>query len=379
MKVAILGGGGQTGTAIGAKLIRQGHKVWFYRFPAWINIPGVPKRPKKSRTEIEELKLAINKSTVSEEGYRAIHRWANELEFNRVDILIFTFPSYLAEILGHLIGHHISGVPFLNISDRFLGSIAFLKAANGTKRGSSSFCIALGSPPLLAYQLEQAKGETILYYQKPVVLISCFPVSEVKRSLHIINHLFDIPIVNIRVMPTLLHLAFENIQSIVHAVQDLYNLKKGYYTNPKYLYSPLTYTPEIVERINKVVEERDLIAATFGIHGLRSLKEFDNSTFITSKVAYPVGTAYYRHVHPLLSKLPAPPYYKCHGFEDVGWSMVTLESFGLLAKVLHPELTSLIDEWNILMKVDYRRVGRTVQTLDIAHIPISQITETFQS
>jgi hypothetical protein len=292
-----------------------------------------------------------------------VDRW----ECGRADIYVFCLPSFLAEFVGYRLGHALRDKFVVNVSNRFMGTEALCQAAERTSAGwSMAGAVAFNSPPLLAYQRVR-NAATSLLYSKPFVLAAPCRGTPISTAASVIADLFGIR--EIRWMPSELELAFENINSIVHAVQDLACLRAGLFNFPGPLYDRATYTDEMVRSINAVTADRDLVAASFTIQRYRSLAEFDATTFATPNITFPPGSATYRQVHPLLSKVPRPTTFTAHGYEDVGWSMVPMEALGRKHGLSTPYLSRLIDEWNRMTGFDYRSFGRGPMVSWVPHRP----------
>jgi hypothetical protein len=77
------------------------------------------------------------------------------------------------------------------------------------------------------------------------------------------------------------------------------------------------------------------------------------------------GRADFRIEHESLRRAPAPEYWGAFGYEDTGWSMVTLESLARVFRIPTPALSRLIDDWCIYSGVDLRMHGRTCRSLGL--------------
>jgi hypothetical protein len=365
MRVCVIGGGGQLAEAVSAWIETQGHEVVHYR-PSPLKVPGVPVRPARPTARLEKF-ITSPEPHAATDGRTGRYRWITRREAARADTFLYCLPSYLAELVGAQLATATNGKHLVNLSDRFMGTVAFSRAAvNVLPQWRCSPAVAFNSPPTLAYQ-RRRNTMTSVIYTKPFVVAAPTEPDALRDALELIEALFGIA--EIRWYPTTLHLAFENINSIVHAVQDLECLKRGLFESPGSLYDAETYTAGIVKRINQVTHDRDAVARRYSQHRFRSLRDFDGSIFRTSS-QYSPGTPRYRHHHPLLSTVPRPSVYTAHGYEDVGWSMVPVESAGRMAGVATPSLSALIDDWNLYMGVDYRLIGRSARSLGLNALDI---------
>ena len=169
---------------------------------------------------------------------------------------------------------------------------------------------------------------------------------------------------------SLLDLAFENAHCIEHAVADIQNLKRNSYVAGNRLYSRYLYDDRIVNRIAKIILERDQVAISILKRSFASLADYDHRVFRGESAmnASLAGTARFRCHHQLLSQAPSPEDYNAFGYEDIGWSMVPMESMAKRVSIPTPNLTALIDEWSEFMDCDYRSHGRTLQTFSSKRI-----------
>ncbi len=368
MRIAVLGAGGQVADAIGILLAQRGYDVSHYRFRNTIHLPGVPVRPRRSQKRYSG--TAVLGLTGSElEETRSKYHWVGKDDIAKADVVIYALPSYLAEYTGHSLSNVLDGKVLINLSNRFLGTYSLAVAA---RRANPSFrpglFVAFNSPPLLPYQ---ANRETFgrMLYQKPSVMCSCFPNWKEREAKRQVADLFAFDWQSIRFFPSELDLSFENVNSIVHAVQDLHNLSIRSYGDQGYgsLYGTDSYHQTMESQITSIVNERNAVARVYSSRKFRSLREFDLSTFRRNDVDDHLydSSVSFRQQHDVLSLVPKPTWYNAHGYEDVGWSLVPMESFGRLANVRTPQLSSLIDQWTRLMRVDYRRHGRDVESLDL--------------
>lgn len=360
--ICIIGGGGQVAEAISSWLTARGHRTVHYR-PRSVMIPGVPPRPRRPLSRLERYSVSPE-ARASMEGSFGRHHWVGRHEAGKAEVFVFCLPSFLAEFTGYALADAMKSKHIVNVSDRFMGTSALCRTAQQKSPGwAAASALALNSPPLLAYQ--RTRNETTkLFYSKPFVLAAPLEPSMSLLAAQIMADLFGIS--DIRWMDSTLELAFENINSIVHAVQDLECLKAGLFDGSRSgLYDVSSYQPAMIGRINAIVRERDLIAARYTNRRYRDLATFDATTFQTTTDLAP-GTASYRHHHGLLSTVPRPSVFTAHGYEDIGWAMVPMESLGRQAGIACPELSALIDDWNGLMRTDYRAVGRTARSLGIS-------------
>ena len=120
-----------------------------------------------------------------------------------------------------------------------------------------------------------------------------------------------------------------------------------------------------MDRVNNITRERDTISLRLLGKCFRNLVEYDRAADRQKFGAGYYGTALYRQENVMLRSVPRPAIYYAHGYEDVGWSLVPLESVAKLLNIVSPQLSILIDEWCEFMSHDYRKTGRTIRSLGL--------------
>lgn len=369
MKVCIIGGGGQVAEGIGAMLIQNNIDVFFYRAKR-IFVKGTPIRPKRTQNRFDNIEIIGTKKTIIEEATFK-YEWADESMLIKCEVFIFTMPSYTAEVIARSLSKYLSGKILINISDRFLGTFAMNQEILKAGYKTLGFGIALNSPPIVAYQPIR-NGFTKVYYDKSSVNFSCLSNNYSSEAIQILKDVLKLPEKSIKMSSSMLGLAFENTQSIVHSVQDLENLLLGNYgvNGIGSRYDKCSYTDMMVKNINEIIVERDEVSHYYLGLKFKSLADYDiasNKKFKTG-LSIEYGTALYRQEHNILNTVPRPSIYYAHGYEDIGWSMVPLESFAKKAGIKTPNLSKLIDRWSFFMSNDYRANGRTIESLGLSDI-----------
>lgn len=365
MRVCILGGGGNVAEAVSSALKVQGHQVSQFRFDVQIPVQGTPPRPPRSAARLVESQIKRVFHTAQDlPDYK--NDWVSTAQFKDIDAFVFAFPSYMAEPCARILGPHLAGRPLVTLSDRFLGSYAFLSEVlhQHGAHCMPSFAVAFNGVPIMA-QKERRDSALSVFYIKSKHSFACYPQSSTQDARSLLGDLLGLKAEHLNLYDSMLHLAFENTHCIEHAVVDLANLRSGKYTAGGKLYSPELYKPEVLSRINAVAADRDRVSQAVLGKNFASLKEYDLRVFNQSGSpgSSIAGQADFRIHHDALSKAPNPESWGAFGYEDNGWSMVTLESFGKLFNVATPALSSLIDDWNAYAKCDYRIVGRTANSL----------------
>ena len=175
MKVCVLGGGGNVAEAVAAWLHARRHEVFLYRFPKPIPVEGIPPRPRRSAIRLAETRIVSHVGRYDYSGVKIL-KFIEKSEFKRIDVFIFAFPSFLAEHCGRTLGPHVAGRPFINLSDRFLGTASFLAEVINQfgPRHLPQFSIAFNGVPVLA-QKPSRDAPLRVFYVKPRHAFSVYP------------------------------------------------------------------------------------------------------------------------------------------------------------------------------------------------------------
>lgn len=357
-EVLIIGGGGQVADGLGLFLKTQNVNVYYYRIKQ-VQITGIPNRPNKTINRLYEFDVIGNLSSF--DNCKIKYSWVSKSEISKFKYILFAVPSYLISHYANNLLNELSDKVLINISDRFLGLIELYSIFKKESKRPPKCIISLNSPPLLAYQRGR-ETPTSIYYFKPIAYYSYYPGNQYKYIDESLNYVFSGLQINFKKCDNMLELAFENINSIIHFVQDLYNLINNKYSllySRAHIYDEVHYNKNIIDIINKVTEERDKVALFYCDKIFRNLQQMDSSTFYL-KNAFLGGTSEYRQSHLILKNVPTPLIYNAHGYEDVGWSLVPIEKLAQIANIPVPTISNLINQWSCLMKCDYRTAGRNV-------------------
>jgi hypothetical protein len=367
MRICVLGGGGNVAEAVSALLHARGHVVYQYRPPRHVDVQGVPIRPSRNSARLNSSSIELVGDPLHDLSTHRL-RWIDIGEFSNVDTFVCAFPSYLATYVGRELGAHIQGRPFINLSDRFLGTydmVNSLKNRHGFSAGPS-ICVAFNGVPVMAQKATRDAPLTV-YYFKRRHSIAVYPSNAEAQGRALLEEVFGLGANDLRCYETMLHLAFENAHCVEHSVVDLENVSARRYASPNKIYSQGLYTDQAIRRIDAVLADRDNIASAVVGGQFASLRQYDLAVFGGYASSDPslAGTQDFRIHHANLMHAPSPMSWGAFGFEDTGWSMVTLESFARLFGVQSPSLTKLIDDWCARTQTDYRVTGRTVRSLQL--------------
>jgi hypothetical protein len=361
MNVIVLGAGGQLAQAVGRLIEANGHRIRWFRFDRYIDIPGVPARPSRRVQELDWLQPDAHNDLSGLCGTKSLYRWADDADYLTADLIVNTYPSYLSKSLARSLGRRLAGKTLLTVSDRFLGTTEL--TSHLEPHLAPRLEVSLNSGPILSFEPSRHVPAQMRYF-KPGVSAACSPSSMQSEARAIVATAFGLRDARVRMLASMWDVAFECANCLMHVVQDLHNLKRGLYA-PRAtgsLYDPDAYTSNMAMDLSAMLAERDEVAKR--VIGLgrrpRSLADFDEAIFGLNGSTVPPGTAQFRHENAILQRIPRPAWWQAIGFEDVGWCAVPLEQCARRYGVATPLLSRYISSWSSFMGVDYRSIGRQI-------------------
>jgi len=278
-------------------------------------------------------------------------------------------PAYLHDTLGELLWDVFRDKIVVLLCERFLNSGAFLNSLIKSKAGLPRVLLTHKSEPIDATK-NGFEGECRIWRLKKSADVSVV-LGHYKPAVKFCHDLWCLPEKALRIGTPLLHVAFQNLNSIGHACVDLKALRLDSYILGQPHYTPKTYTEDVVQRILLVAEESNSISKAVANFMPKSLAEHDLTSYSGGRLDEIAGTARFRLESSIAKHRLAPPRFRASGYEDAGWSLVPLEQLGRFIDIKTPNLTRLIDEWCMLTGVQYRRLGRNfIKTLEALIVSI---------
>lgn len=356
MKITIIGGGGNTAEATGAMLLMKGHQVNFYRFPHHIHIVGLPIRPHRSLSRLQKIEISPSED-YKDYKYMGKAIYIDKSDISKSDAIIIALPSYMMEILPSLLPFTFGGKIVISLCERFHNTEVFFRSLRTLGHPFPKIMISHRSDPFDSNKISH-EGINRLWRIKENNDYYITPCNSFKEALNVMVALYGDQALKWKRVKSLWDISFQNINAISHAVTDLFALQENKYIIGTPHYTPLTYTPKIVDIINKVIGDRDLITRHILGCSYLSLGQHEARSYGADGLEDILGTHLFRFENRILKNRPAPVWYRMSGFEDIGWSIVPMEEvarhFGIKVKYV----TSLINAWISLTNIDYRKYGR---------------------
>jgi len=243
------------------------------------------------------------------------------------------------------------------------GTLEFHEAL---RRGGCQVSPLLGETSTFIYASRAVtRWEARIFRVKNSVRFSMLPSYRTPEVLRVLNQAFPQFIPGDNVLAT----GMENIGAVFHPALTLINAGWIEKTGGDFDYYIDGITPSVARLLEKIDAERVAVAASLGIHSV-SAREWLYLTYDSpGKDLHEAiqNTAAYRGIRA--------PQGIDHRYvtEDVPMSLVPLASIGRMRQVPTPMIDMVIDLANAMNGTDYRRDGRTAETMGIAGLSLKDI------
>lgn len=361
MKITIIGGGGNTAEVTGAMLMMRGHTVNFYRFPFQIPVKGTPLRPTRSLKRLSQIDICPTLE-LSDYTFDSKAIFIQKSEIIKSDIIIIAMPAYMMERLPSLLPFVFSNKIVISLCERFHNTLVFFRGLEQQGMALPRIMISHRSDPYDANKTSK-EGSNRLWRVKKSNDYYITPSELTDESLSIMEIVYGSQSLKWKCVNSLWDISFQNLNAISHAVTDLYALKHNKFKIGTPHYTVETYTPKTVEMIKNIIKERDMITNRLMGCVYPSLEEHESKSYGAQGLLDILGTNIYRYENSILKNRPAPEWYRASGFEDVGWSITPMEELAIKMNIDVPYTTSLINAWNNFAAVDYRKIGRRLDSI----------------
>lgn len=170
-------------------------------------------------------------------------------------------------------------------------------------------------------------------------------------------------------VPNVLETSLFNIGAIFHPTPCILNSGRIEATQGNFEYYHEGITPAIAKVLEKIDEERIMVAKGLGV--------FTKSTLEWLREVYEVeGNDIYSAIqsNKVYSGIKAPGSLDTRYIsEDVPMSLVPISELGKMVGIPTPTIDHIIDLANILHNKDYRQDGRTLERMGIANLSIGEL------
>jgi len=246
------------------------------------------------------------------------------------------------------------------------GAIEFLKVVRDA--GMTARAIIAEAQTFLYASRALSRWESHIFRIKNAVPIATLPSFWTPEALGILNGAFPQFVAGTNVLAT----SLENIGAVFHPALTILNAGWIEATQGDFDYYLQGITPSVAKLLERIDMERLAIASAVGVRSVSAREWLYLSYDSPGKDLFETitNTESYRGI-----KAPPSVDHRCIS-EDVSMSLVPLSSLGAMLGIPTPTIDMIIQLGSILHSIDYRAVGRTVESLGLAGLTVKQIRGT---
>lgn len=350
--IAVLGGG-SGGHCMAADLTMAGYKVNFYKHP-----------PLE-----DSFNVTLQTRTIELEGIgqARIHKVTMDIAeaLSDVELIMVVIPSHVQELFFNTMVPHLRDGQIVTL---FTGNFGSLRLSKLLSEKSPGRKIIIGETSTLPYgtRLTGPAKISLFYeygrYNKPpgpfTLLYSALPAKNTGMVLEKLRQLYPAlcPVNNV------IGAALSNPNIPMHPLGLLLNAGRIEYSEGNFYMSKEGITPSVLKAQSVLYDEIVSIGNTFGVE----TNAFPVSLVDTiSSLGGPDG---------ITTNVIGPKVIK-HRFitEDVAYGLVPMSELGKKGNVKTPLADAVIAIASVVCEEDYRKTGRTLESLGIANLSKQQI------
>jgi opine dehydrogenase len=341
-------GAGNGGKAMAAHLAIKGAVVTLYN-RTWKNIEAINQRGgitlKGDDLDRDFGEIKLMTSDISEAAAAS-------------NIIMIVIPAFAhTDIAKKIAPFLVDGQIIVLNPGRTFGAFEFRKILS--ENGCEADVIIAETQTFIYASRSEGPAQALIYKIKDVVPLSAFPAEGTQKVLRALEPYYPQFIDG----KTVLHTGLDNIGAIFHPTITLHNAGWIEATGGEFQFYIDGVTPSIAHVMEAIDRERVQIGTALGVK-LRTAREW-------LKMAYDVeGDDLYGTIRKMegYRGIKAPPTIN-HRYinEDIPMSLVPMASLGNMLGIRVRGMESIIRLASIIRKKDYWKIGRTVESLGLAH------------
>jgi opine dehydrogenase len=281
-----------------------------------------------------------------------------------VDVVMVVTPSTAHRGLASAMAPHLRGGQLIVLNPgRTGGALEFHKVFRDAGVGAP--VIVAETQTFLYASRASSRWEAFVFRVKNAVSFATLPAFWIPEALGILNGPFPQFVAGSNVLAT----SLENIGAVFHPALTIMNASWIEATNGDFDYYLQGIGPSVAKLLERIDAERLAVASAVGERSVSAREWLYLSYDSPGKDLFEAikNTGSYRGIK-------APPSID-HRYitEDVPMSLVPLSSLGSMLGVPTPAIDMIIQLGSTLHGVDYRAIGRTVESLGLAGLSVRQI------
>jgi opine dehydrogenase len=281
-------------------------------------------------------------------------------------LLMVTLPAFGHVDVARALASHLSDHQLVVLNPgRTAGAFEFRRTIRDIQPASRAL---IAEAQTILYACRSFEDGTVrIYARKQRVALAALPAADTQRVLEVVQPISP----EFFAAGDVLETGFGNVGAVFHPFPTLVNL--GWIESPhtefKYYYKGIT--PTVAGFLEKLDEERIAVGGAYGT-AVPSAAEWLRSAYGVT------GENLYECIHHNLSyrEIDAPrSIYHRYLLEDVPTGLVPLASFRAHADVPTPNIDLVIDLACRVLRMDLRESGRTIQSLGLERLSVSDLAE----
>lgn len=350
--IAVLGGG-NGGHCMAADLTMAGYKINFYKHP-----PLEDSFNATFQTQTVELE---------DIGQARIHKVTMDIAeaLSDVELIMVVIPSHVQELFFNTMIPYLKDGQIVTI---FTGNFGSLRLSKLLSEKSPDRKIIIGETNTLPYGARLVGPANVrLHYQygrykKPLgpfnLLFSALPAKNTKMAIEKLQELYPAlsPVENV------MGAGLSNPNIPMHPLGLLLNIGRIEYTQGNFYMRKEGITPSVVKTQLVIYDEIVAVGKSFGVKTAAFPKSLEDTL---SRLGGPDGIS---------TNVLGPKVVK-HRFitEDVPYGLVPISELGKKGDVDTPLVDAVITIASVVCEEDYRKTGRTLESLGLAELSKEQI------
>jgi len=354
-KVAVLGAG-HAGFACAGKLALEGHEVNLYELPEF-----------KGNLEPIQERGGIEVEGAGKTGFAKLGAITTDIEeaVANVDLIEIIVPAFGHKRISDVCAPHVRNGQTVVFFGKGGGTIVF---HNTLREKGIERDILLGETSGIPPYSARKSGPTKVYVSIELKYLptASFPGRDVDKLIDDLKTLYPCVAPAANVLETIL----TDLNLVGHPAATLLNVGRIEYSGPFRLWKE-GVTPSVAKVIESVDKERLAVMKALDLKNANTYVEMSRLWGMCPKEA----DTYQKVINTKFIAPKNPTDVKTHRYirEDIPYSLVTCASIGDMIKVATPVINAIITLFSAMNETNYWEEGRTVETLGISGLDITQL------
>ncbi|SHH33076.1 NAD/NADP-dependent octopine/nopaline dehydrogenase family protein [Thermosipho atlanticus] len=351
MNITVIGAG-NGGLALAGFLGMRGYRVTLYNRTLRRIAPFMKSKTIKLEGEVSGKVTIENITTDIQEA------------LSDAELIMIVVPAFAhADIAKRVANYVREGQIFILNPGRTFGALEFWNVLRNM--GVKKDLIVAEAQTFLFASRTSNPGVSHIFRIKNAVPVSALPANRNNRLKEVLEEVLP----EFQVVSSTLYTSFNNIGAVFHPATLILNSGRVESTYGKFEFYLEGITPSVAKVLEKIDQERCLVARTMGIEPMSAVEWLN--------YAYDVqGNNLFDAIHNNsgYQGIIAPPSLQNrYIFEDVPMSLVPISSMAKKLGIETPAIDSIVYLASIMMNRDFYREGRTLQRLGINNLNIDEI------